>query len=623
MENKNRKNTPDRDDTSEIMSWVIIFICMIVFWPIGLLLLLKKLNVFTKSKKHATGWANGNMPNRPHYNNNQHNRASQNNQNYRSTQYHQNQTGNNGQQNNTGYYSTRNSNNAGQQNRGTSSNTNQSARDVVREAETVAREVASDIARAAREVGSAARQAFSDAQIDVKKGTWQNPMGKSGTWQSATSQSPAWQSMGTKPGQSTTTYSANKQTTTQSQRQPGSEQASVHSNTDASQQAPHTHKEKSKIKKERTQLEKKTGKFVSVVLLLIAFALFALGANTIIGAARDIWGLGLSRWTDFYLGIFLVLGGFISFFSRNIGVKRLSRYKRYFVYVSDRDIVPISEIALTAGVSQRTVKRDIQAMINEGYLNRDAYIDKQRNCLVMIPDPMESVKRTESGAVDVTAPITAETPENQYMAIIQELREINYAIVDYPISSKIDRIEEVTAKIFRIVEEDPEKLPQIRRFMNYYLPTTLKLLRSYATLEKQGISGENITSAKESIESVLDTLTTGYEQQLDQLFRTDALDIAADINVLENLMQQDGLTTSKSQFQSQKQDISTTSDNKAEDSSVDDDKITADDDLVAVVEKSSDILTNPDSEENSSQETESDNKAALTPTPELQVLEGV
>ena len=78
--------------------------------------------------------------------------------------------------------------------------------------------------------------------------------------------------------------------------------------------------------------------------------------------------------------------------------------------------------------------------------------------------------------------------------------------------------------------------------MSYYLPTTLKLLDSYATFEKQGITGENIDSARMNIEKTLDTLVQGFSQQLDQLFTADVLDISADIDVLENMMKKDGLT---------------------------------------------------------------------------------
>jgi 5-bromo-4-chloroindolyl phosphate hydrolysis protein len=84
--------------------------------------------------------------------------------------------------------------------------------------------------------------------------------------------------------------------------------------------------------------------------------------------------------------------------------------------------------------------------------------------------------------------------------------------------------------------------------MNYYLPTTLKLLHAYETLEKQGIKGENIMSAKQDIERVLDTLASGYEQQLDNLFKADAIDISADIDVLESMMEQDGLTNDGNMF---------------------------------------------------------------------------
>ena len=303
-------------------------------------------------------------------------------------------------------------------------------------------------------------------------------------------------------------------------------------------------KKKKKEKKDQNRLDKKSGKFVSTILLLIAIALFIIGANTIARAAQDIWGSGLNGWRDLWLGVFYFVGAFISFFSRNIGVRRYARYKKYFAFIGGRGIVPISEIAKTSGQSVRVVTRDLQAMINDGYFGAEAYIDSELNSLVLFAEAANEARQAKYSVQEQT-PLAAETPENQYMAIILELRALNDTIVDIAISDKIDRIEELTAKIFRIVEDDPSKLPQIRRFMNYYLPTTLKLLHSYALLEKQGIKGENITSAKENISRILDTLATGYEQQLDQLFRADVIDIAADINVLENLMQQDGLTDDK------------------------------------------------------------------------------
>ena len=305
---------------------------------------------------------------------------------------------------------------------------------------------------------------------------------------------------------------------------------------------------KSKKKKDRNSLERKSGRFASTVLLMISIALFIIGANTIAGAARDIWGSELNRWPEFWMGVFYFLGGFISFFSRNIVKRRFGRYKSYYAHTSGRGIVPISDIAQTAGTSVRAAKRDIQTMIDSGYFSPGAYIDNELDCLVLSSEAAESLRRSIRAEQEIPV-ITAEPIENRYMAAIAELRELKQSIADVTISGKTDRIEELTGKIFRIVEENPEKEQQIRRFMSYYLPTTFKLLRSYSTLEKQGVKGENIMSTKKNIGNILDTLSTGFEQQLDQLFKSDAIDIAADISVLENLMHQDGLTGAKPEFQ--------------------------------------------------------------------------
>jgi len=121
------------------------------------------------------------------------------------------------------------------------------------------------------------------------------------------------------------------------------------------------------------------------------------------------------------------------------------------------------------------------------------------------------------------------------------MHRLNDSIEDPKISAQIDHMEAVTAKIIAHVVEHPRKLPQIRKFLNYYLPTTLKILRAYAQMEAQGIEGENIKSAKARIEGMMDKVVDGFEKQLDKLFQDDAMDIRTDVEVLERMLEKDGL----------------------------------------------------------------------------------
>lgn len=156
------------------------------------------------------------------------------------------------------------------------------------------------------------------------------------------------------------------------------------------------------------------------------------------------------------------------------------------------------------------------------------------------PQPSQAKDAKETAASD--APLFE---SEEYDKIIREIRELNDRIADKVISDKIDRIELLTTRIFHLVEERPAMKPQIRKFMNYYLPTTLKLLDSYALLEAQGIEGDNITASKKEIERTMDTLIAGFEKQLDRLFSSQAMDITADVEVLEGMMAQDGLGDNK------------------------------------------------------------------------------
>ena len=125
---------------------------------------------------------------------------------------------------------------------------------------------------------------------------------------------------------------------------------------------------------------------------------------------------------------------------------------------------------------------------------------------------------------------------------ITEMKRLNDNIADPAISAQIVRLQQLAGKIFAQVEQNPEKLPQIRKFMNYYLPTTLKILNAYDRMGEQGVSGENITSTMQKVEGMMSTIITAFEKQLDSLFGSEAMDISTDMVVLENMMAREGLT---------------------------------------------------------------------------------
>ena len=125
---------------------------------------------------------------------------------------------------------------------------------------------------------------------------------------------------------------------------------------------------------------------------------------------------------------------------------------------------------------------------------------------------------------------------------LELIRKANDAIPDQKLSAQISHLEEVTEKILEYTVKNPGKTSQVRRFLDYYLPTTLKLLESYRTLSQQGVQGENITSTMQRIEAIMDTVNSGADKLLDRLFSDQALDISSDITVLEQMMAGEGLS---------------------------------------------------------------------------------
>ena len=280
-----------------------------------------------------------------------------------------------------------------------------------------------------------------------------------------------------------------------------------------------------------------------------------------------------------------VIGGYLLFkkIKNETLRKRYQTYRRYAKAIGDRTKISIRELAATLGMPTANVASDLQAMIDEGVIIGNAYIDRSHmtlymdqlsaqaedlfsqivNVFVSPEDRAKTVaaaKATRGRKADAietefaqeqpapapekrkqAEPVKSAADSDNFEAKLREIRELNDAIEDPTVSERIDRIGELTASIFRVVREKPEHAEEVRRFMNYYLPTTLKLLKSYSLMEKQSYQGENIQSSRKKIEQVLDTLVRAFEQQQDRLFRTEAMDVEADISVLNTMMASDGL----------------------------------------------------------------------------------
>ena len=157
----------------------------------------------------------------------------------------------------------------------------------------------------------------------------------------------------------------------------------------------------------------------------------------------------------------------------------------------------------------------------------------------LCPDIVEEVKVEEKPETTGNEELDKMIAEGK-MAI-SEMKRLNDSIQDETISRQIDRLETVCGKIFAQVQAEPKKLPQIRKFMSYYLPTTLKLLNAYDRMGEQGVTGENISGTMKRVEDMMDTIVQAFEKQLDSLFGAEALDISTDITVLENMMAREGL----------------------------------------------------------------------------------
>ena len=225
--------------------------------------------------------------------------------------------------------------------------------------------------------------------------------------------------------------------------------------------------------------------------------------------------------------------------------RSLRRYHQYLAVMGNREALAIDELARTLGHPRDRVEKDLQKMIDKGYFGETTYLNLELGYLLRSSEADEALRKEKQEKETSQQETSKQKPMTDYDVILQNIRDANDRIADEALSAKIDQLESITARIFKAVEADPAKRGKIDTFLNYYLPTTQKLLDSYAEFEAAGVEGENLRQAKGRIEAAMDSIVRGFTHQLDQLYQADAMDVDSDLRVMENMLRRDTATVAQ------------------------------------------------------------------------------
>ena len=277
----------------------------------------------------------------------------------------------------------------------------------------------------------------------------------------------------------------------------------------------------------------KTSRILSIVGAAIT-AIFGISLVTMLG---EVIAYG---WYSYMMEELLPMCGF---FAGGVAMlvagqrmkRRSARVARYLAVMGKRGYIAVDELCAVTGKSRKKIESDLDYMVEKGLLGAGAYLDSGRGIFFRSADAFADYANATAKKENVTP----KEANEGYAGALRAIRSANDRIADPVLSEKIDHLETVAGKIFREVEEHPEKQQQAATFLNYYLPTTLKLLDSYAKFEEAGIEGENLSRAQERIEETMDALIKGFDKQLDDLYRNEAMDIDSDIRVMENMLRRD------------------------------------------------------------------------------------
>lgn len=273
------------------------------------------------------------------------------------------------------------------------------------------------------------------------------------------------------------------------------------------------------------------------------FMFKALFSSTVIPGSNVVFGVSLT---------FLIIS--IGLLARGIFLrKRVSRFKQYVKFLNNNYYFLIKDLAKFYKQKESFVIKDLNKMIDLGMF-LEGHIDDENTYFMLTDevyrDYLNFKKQAEEEALNkqkLDNEINSSKNSGVLSTIkagrdyIEQIKAIRNDISSGEITIKLDKLISVSSQILSQVEKNPKKINEVNKFINHYLPVTIKLVDSYKDLNSQLVQGDNIKSAKIEIEKSIDLINNAFENLLDDLFEDVALDISTDISVLKTLFKQEGL----------------------------------------------------------------------------------
>ena len=254
-----------------------------------------------------------------------------------------------------------------------------------------------------------------------------------------------------------------------------------------------------------------------------------------------ITGLGLTGiWIGSIVG--MVVGG-----DRLEASKLLNRCADACAAMDVSQGIYLDDLAGLLQIRKKKLRKRLQEMMEKGWLA--GWMDQREDCLYLsaadfraahnipqAPEPQTQPAPEKEAEDKAEKPIHLDTARRFAQVLAQEQKLME----DPAAAEELEKMQQTTESICAWLESHPESAPKARRFAEYYIPTTLKLLHTYNDV--QGQKGDNAEAIRRDIGGILHTLNTAYENLYDTLLSDAALDVSSEIAALEGMLASDGLT---------------------------------------------------------------------------------